>query len=128
MSKGAAYLQLLEKLLQGVLRRLTNHNLHNLLADELLLGSLCVAGSLDLALVSASECNAEHAQQIAVAGLGLNKGLNQGVPLLNKSAKLVAGGVHAIEVSVAVHALNFLDLELDLSPGGFVVLILQVSE
>lgn len=74
------------------------------------------------------ERDGEHAQQVAVSGLGLNEGLNECVPLLDKSAELVAGRVKAVEVGIAVHALDFLNLELDLSPGVLVVLVHQVSE
>lgn len=81
-----------------------------------------------MALVSAGERDAEHAQQVAILGLGLDEGLNEGVPLLYEGAELVTGGVKAVEVGVAVHAFNFLNLELDFSPGGFVVFVLEVGE
>ena len=78
--------------------------------------------------MSAGKGDAEHAKQVAVTGLCLYEGLNEGVPLLDEGAELVTGHVEAVEVSIAVHALDFFDLELDLSPGILVVLILQVSE
>ena len=89
---------------------------------------LGVAGGLDLFLVSAGEGDAEHAEQVAIEGLSLHKGLNERVPLLDQGAKLVAGHVESVEVGVAVHALHFFNLELDLSPGILVVFVLQVSE
>lgn len=78
--------------------------------------------------MSAGERNAEHAQQVAILGFGLDKGLNEGVPLLYKGAELVTGGVKAVEVGVAVHSFHFLNLELDFSPGCFVVFVLEVGE
>jgi len=126
--KGRVCLQLLEDLLEGALGDLVNHDFHHLLADDLLLRVLGVAGGLDLSLVAAGEGNAEHAEEVAIGGLGLHEGLNQRVPLLHEGAELVAGHIQAVEVGVAVHALNFLDLELDLSPGLLVVLVLQVSQ
>jgi hypothetical protein len=58
----------------------------------------------------------------------LYKSLNEGVPLLDKSAELVTGDVHTIEVGEAVESFHFFDLELDLSPCRLVVFILQVSK
>lgn len=101
-----------------------NHDSHHLLADNHLLGVLGVASGLDLALVAAGESDAEHSKQVAILGLGLHECLDEGVPLLDEGAKLVAGHVHAVEVGVAVHSLDFLNLELDLSPGDLVVLVL----
>lgn len=122
------YVQLLEELLQGALGDLTEHNLHHLLADDLLLGVLCVASGLNLALMAAGECNAEHAEHVAVKGLSLHESLDERVPLLHKSAELVTSHIHAVEVGVAVHTLDFFDLELDLPPGILVVFVLQVGE
>jgi hypothetical protein len=58
----------------------------------------------------------------------LDESLDQSVPLLNKSAKLVTGDVHALEVSVAVESFDFLNLELDVSPSLFVSITLEFSE
>lgn len=72
--------------------------------------------------------DAEHAKEVAVDGLGLDEGLNGGVPLLNDGAELVAGDVHAVEVGVAVEALDLLNLHLHLSPGLFVGVSVQISQ
>lgn len=114
--------------MEGALGDLVDHDFHHLLADDLLLGVLGVASGLDLSLVSTSKGDAEHAEEVAVCGLGLHEGLNQRVPLLYKGAELIAGDIKTVEVGVAVHALHFLDLELDLSPGLLVVLVLKVSK
>ena len=121
-------LQLLGKLLESGFLGLVDHNLHHLLADKLALGSLGVASSADLAVGSLGEANAEHAEEVAVEGLCLNEGLNGGVPLLDDGAKLVTSDVHAVEVGVAVEALDFLDLDLHLSPCLFVAVSVQISE
>ena len=63
-----------------------------------------------------SESNAEHSQDVTIGGLGLNEGLNEGMPLLDHGASLISGDVHTVEVSVAVESLNFTNLELELSP------------
>jgi hypothetical protein len=107
---------------------LVDHNLHHLLADELALGALGVASGAHLLVGSLGETNAEHAEEVAVEGLGLNKGLNGGVPLLNDGAKLVTSDVHAVEVGIAVEALDLLDLNLHLSPSIFVAVSVQVSQ
>ncbi len=120
--------QLLGKLLEGGLLSLADHNLHHLLADEFALRALGVAGSADLSAGSLGEANAEHTEEVAVSGLGLNEGLDGGVPLLHDSAELIAGDIHAVEVGVAVETLDFLDLDLHLSPGLFVAVSVQISQ
>jgi len=107
---------------------LIDHNLHHLLANELALRSLGVASGANLAAGSLGETDAEHTEEVAVEGLGLNEGLNGGVPLLDNGAELVASDVHTIEVSVAVEALDLLDLDLHLSPSLFVAVSVQISQ
>lgn len=77
---------------------------------------------------SLGEANGEHSEEVAVSGLGLYEGLNGGVPFLHDGAQLVSGDVHAVEVSVAVEALHFLDLHLHLSPGLIVALSVQIGQ
>lgn len=121
-------LQFLGKLLEGGLLGLIDHNFHHLLADELALGALGVAGGADLAASSLGEANAEHTEEVSVGSLGLDKGLNSGVPLLDDGAELVAGDIHSVEVGVAVEALDFFDLHLHLSPSLFVAVSVQISQ
>jgi hypothetical protein len=77
---------------------------------------------------SLGETDAEHTEEVAVSGLGLHEGLDGGVPLLDNGALLIAGNVHTVEVGVAIEALNFLDLDLHLSPGLFVAVSVQISQ
>lgn len=65
---------------------------------------------------------------VAVGGLGLSEGLNSGVPLLDEGAHLVSGDVEAIEVGVALEALDFLALQAHLSPALLVSVLVQVTE
>lgn len=107
---------------------LVNHNFHHLLADGLDLRGLGVASSSDLSACSFCESNGEHSEEVSVSGLGLNESLNGGVPLLDDGAELVSGDIHAVEVSVAIEALNFFDLDLHLSPGQLVAISVQISQ
>ena len=50
------------------------------------------------------------------------------MPLLDESAELVSGHVEAVVVSVAVVAFHFLALDLHLSPGLVVSVLVQVTE
>ena len=77
---------------------------------------------------SLGETDAEHTEEVSVSGLGLHEGLDGGVPLLDNGALLIAGNVHTVEVGVAIEALNFLDLDLHLSPGLFVAVSVQISQ
>ena len=104
------------------------HNLHHLLSNELLVGSLSVAGGLNLSWCFLGESNAEHSDDVSIEGLGLSVSLNKRVPLLDHGASLISGNVHTVEVGVAVEFLDLLNLELDDSPGVLVlVLLVQVG-
>ena len=50
------------------------------------------------------------------------------MPLLDESAQLVAGDVHAVEVGVAIECLNLFALNLDLSPGLVVSVVVEVTK
>jgi len=121
-----------EKLSEEVFERrllgLLNHDLHHLLANVSDLGSFGVASSLDLFVLAAGECNAEQTDEVTIGSLGLDVCLNEGVPFLDEGAELVTGDADSSEVGVAIETLDFLNLELDDSPGELVfVLLVQVS-
>ena len=105
-----------------------DHDFHHLLADKPLLGVLGVAGGFDLSGGSAGEADTEESEEVAVSSLGLDEGLNEGVPLLDEGAKLVLGNIKTVEVSVAVVALHFFDLNLNLSPGLGAAGSVQISQ
>lgn len=98
------------------------------MTDKLLLRVLCVASGLHLSLLSLGERNAEHSEVVTIRSLGLREGLDQGVPLLDEGAQLVSGDVHAVEVGVAVEGLDLLALNLHLSPGLVVGVLVEVTE
>lgn len=120
--------ELLEEFLEGVLLDLGHHSFHHLGAELLFVGALGVAGSLNLVLVASGEGNGEGSDEVTISSLGLNEGLDDGVPFLDKGGELIAGDVHTVEVGEAVEALNFLDLNLDLSPCGLVGVVVELTE
>jgi hypothetical protein len=120
--------ELLEEFLEGVLLDLGHHDFHHLATELMSVGALGVAGSLNLVLVTAGESNSEGTDEVAVSGLGLNEGLDNGVPLLDEGAELIAGDVHTMEVGEAIEALDFLNLDLDLSPGRLVGVVVELTE
>ena len=79
-------------------------------------------------LMALGEGDAEHTDEVAILSLGLNEGLDEGVPFLDEGAELVSGDVHSVEVGEAVHALNFFALDFNLSPGHLVSLTVHVCE
>ena len=101
---------------------------HHLFADNLLLRALGIAGSFDLLSCSLCETNSEDSEHVPIRSLSLNKGFNHVVPFLHQLAELVLSHVHSVEVSVAILAFDFLDLDLHLSPGVTTALVLQVSQ
>ena len=74
--------------------------------------------------VGDGEGNGEESHEVAVVGLGLDEGLDKGVPLLDEGAHLVAGDGKTVEVGEAIVSLDFLNLELDDSPGEVVFVLL----
>jgi len=120
--------EFLGKLLESGLLGLIDHNLHHLLTDELALRSLGVACGAHLTAGSLGEANAEHTEEVSVGSLGLDEGLNGGVPFLDDGAELVTGDVHSIKVGVAIEALDLFDLNLHLSPSLFVAISVQISQ
>ena len=104
------------------------HNLHHLLSNELLVGSLSVAGGLNLSWCFLGESNAEHSDNVSIEGLGLNVSLNKRVPLFDHGASLISGNVHTVEVGVAVKSLDLIDLELKLSPVLGIGRVVAVSK
>ena len=104
------------------------HNLHHLLSNELLVGSLSVAGGLNLSWCFLGESNAEHSDNLSIVGLGLNVSLNKRVPLFDHGASLISGNVHTVEVGVAVESLDLIDLELELSPVLGISRVVAVGE
>jgi len=79
-------------------------------------------------LVASSEGDGENTDEVAIEGLGLNEGLDEGVPLFDEGAELVTSDIHSVEVGVAVEALDFLDLESDLSPCELMSVVVEFTE
>lgn len=104
------------------------HYLHHFLDDKLLVGTLGKAGSLNLFLGSLGEGNGEESEDETISSLSLNGGLNKGVPFLDHRASFVSCDVHTIEVGIAVETFNLINLELKLSPGLSLSLIVAVSK
>lgn len=107
--------------------RLVHHDFHHLLTDQLLLGTLGIAGGSDLSLSSPSEADAEHPEEVSIRSLGLHKSFNKSVPFLHEGAKLISGDVHSVEVSKAVISLDFFNLDLHFSPGVVLLISVQIS-
>ena len=58
------------------------------------------------------ESNTKDTQKISVGSLGINMGLNQGLPLLHHGTKLVGGEVHTVELCQAILALHIFAYKL----------------
>lgn len=101
--------ELFDKLAELALAGLLLHDLDHLLADGADLRGLGVASGLLLVGASLGEGEAEHADCVAVGGLDVNVGFDEGVPLADEAAHVVAGQRHAVEVGQAVTPVDFLD-------------------
>lgn len=121
-----------EELFEEVLERgflgFVDHDFLHLLSDLLHLGLLGVASGLNLTVLSSGESNREKSDEVAIGGLGLDEGLDKGVPLFDEGAHLISGDANSTEVGEAVESLNFFNLELNDSPCEVVlVLLVKIS-
>lgn len=100
---------------------------HNF-SDSLDLGSLGVAGLLDLSLGLFGEAHAEASEDEAVLGLDLAHSLNEVLPFLDELAEFISGHAHSVEAGSDVLSLGVLDPESDFSPGVVIRVVLQVGK
>jgi len=114
---------LFEEVLETVSLAFFQHDFHHLLTDGLDLGSLCVAGSFNLTVLASGEGNGEKTAEVTIIGLGLDKTFNKGVPLLDEGAHLVSGNGNSVEVGEAFESFDFLNLELNNSPGKVLLVV-----
>jgi len=96
---------------------LVDHDFHHLFTDDFLLRALGVTGSFDLLSSPFCEGDAENPEHVPVNSLGLNESFHQCVPFLHQGAQFVLCYVHTVEVSVAIVALDFFNLDFHFSPG-----------
>jgi len=95
----------------------------HLLTDGSDLRRLGVARGLDLVVLRAGESNAEQSDNVSVSGSAVNVGLNDGLLLSDKRAKLISGHVHTVEVQQTVVSLNILNAKLNLAVSKSLVLV-----
>lgn len=123
------HLQFLDELLEVALGSLLGHDVEHLLADGADLTGLGVASRLGLLVaLLLGEANAEESQGVAISGAHINEGLDKRLPLADKGAQLIAGDVHAMEVSDHIVSLNILSHELDLSVSLGLVTTVEVGK
>jgi len=113
----------LEVTLVSKLCHVTNH----LFSDSTNLSRLGVTSLLDLVLVLLGESNAKHSYNVSIGSLYINISLDNGLTLLDKTADLITGHIHTVEVGETVEPLDILDTELDLAVSKVFVL-LKVSK
>jgi len=104
------------------------HNLHHLLSDESLVGVLGIACGFNLLSGFLGEGKGEKSEGVTIGGFALNESLNKGVPFLDHGACLVSRDIHTVEVGIAIHSFNFVDLEFKLSPSLGLRLVVAVSQ
>ena len=104
------------------------HNLRHLLSDESLVGVLGIAGGFNLLSGFLGEGKGEKSEAVTISGFALDESLDKRMPFFNHGACLISGDIHTIEVGVAIHSFNFVDLEFELSPGLGLGLVVAVSQ
>lgn len=125
---GREYLQFLDELLQVALGGLGN-DIEHFLADGADLAGLGVAGGAGkLVALLLGESNTEYTEVVSIGGAHINEGLDKGLPLADEGAQLVAGHVHAVEVGEAIHSLDVLHHQADLSVSLGLVASVEVGK
>ena len=119
--------QFLNKVLQCSTCGLLAHDVHHSLADLTDLGGLSIGRLLDLVWSAFGECNDKDTQEVSVGGLDVGVCFDESLPLADKGLEFVAGEGHSVEVGQTVLSLYFVDTELDLAEGVFLV-VLEVGE
>lgn len=117
----------LNKIQSEHLASFCTHDFHHLLANPTNLGGLSIAIGSHLVRATLGKGNAEEADNITIGGLHINMCFDQGLPLLNQRADLVASQGHSIEICQATSTLDFLDAKANLL-GSLIFIIVQVSE
>lgn len=97
-------------------------------SDFLHLLTVGVGSLADLRRLFLGETDHEAAEHGTVEGLHVDEGFDQGLPLADEGAELVTSHVHAVEGGSAGSTLDVFDLELDLSPGHVVGVVLEVGQ
>jgi len=92
------------------------------------MGVLGIAGSFDLLSGLLGEGEGEKSETVTIGGFALNKSLDERMPFFNHGAGLISGDIHTVEVGVAIHSFNFVNLEFKLSPGLWLSLVVAVSQ
>ena len=92
------------------------------------MGVLGIACSFNLLSSLLGEGKGEKSKTVTIGGFALNESLDERMPFLNHRACLISGDVHTIEIGVAIHSFNFIDLKLKLSPGLGLRLVVAVSQ
>lgn len=81
-----------------------------------------------MVLLLLGETNDEAAEDGTVLSLDVTEGFDQGLPLSDERAEFVTGHIHAVEGGSAGVTFNIFDLELNLSPGHVVGVVLEISQ
>lgn len=92
------------------------------------MGSFGIACSFNLLWSLFGKSNTEHSKNETISSLGLDEGFNERVPLFNHWASIISCYVHSVKISVAIKALNLINLELNLSPCVLFSSIVAISE
>ena len=108
--------EVVQHLTNIALSDLLGEDLNDLPADGLDLRSQCVAGLALLTLNTLGEGDGEDSQSVAVLGTAVAVGLDQGLPLLDQVAELIASGVQTVEAGLGIASFNIVDDETDLAP------------
>jgi hypothetical protein len=91
-------------------------------------GVLGIAGSFNLLSGFLGERKGEKSKTVTIGGFALYECLNKRMPFFNHGACFVSRDIHTIEIGVAIHSFNFVDLEFKLSPGLGLRLVVAVSQ
>lgn len=106
---------------------LAGDHFEHLLADLSDLGTLGIAGLLELVLSSLGKGDAKESEGVSVGGVDKHISFNQSLPLSHERLHLVGGERHSVEIGEAVLSLDIINSELEFN-GLVIFVLVQVSQ
>jgi len=91
-------------------------------------GVFGIACSFNLLSGFLGEGKGEKSEGVTISGFALYESLNERMPFFHHGACFVSRDIHTVEVGIAIHSFNFVDLEFKLSPGLGLRLVVAVSQ
>jgi len=120
--------QMLDQISNSDFGDFSRQNISNFSSDFFNLTVLGIAGFSNLFGTSFGETDGEDSENVSVVGLNVVDGFNGGLPFSKHRAQSVSSDVHSVESGSGGSTFNFVNNQLDLSPGVVFGSVFEVTE